>query len=390
MTFMLLVRGVTRNKLRAALTILATVAAFVGFILVRAVGFAWTAADASTVERVVTRHATSMQVGMPIRIIEKVRGVDGVADTTPVTWFGGRIPSEENESFTSLAVEPDSFHRVFPEYGMDEATLTRWKGTRDGAVIGEALASLRRWKVGDTVTLEAPMWPVEEHTPWKLTIVGIYKPLVKTAETSSMFIRYDFFNQRLTPAWRDQVRLIYSQLKPGRNSAEVGRAIDAALLESDSVTLTVDEATFSKGFIASISALLVGLDLISVALLAVATLLTASLVTMSTRERVREFGMLRAIGFSPGFIRTLVVGESSFLSLISAVAACFVGYLLIHKVIGPFLTENAPGVFASFPMPMSALGYVLVTALAGGLVAGLIPATFALRIRTTDALRDIG
>jgi putative ABC transport system permease protein len=120
------------------------------------------------------------------------------------------------------------------------------------------------------------------------------------------------------------------------------------------------------------------------------TLLVASLgmvtsVLANVLDRVREIGVLRAIGMLRGQVRKLVVIESTFVGVIGALAGTFVGvalgYLLLRRIatvqIGWYLPYQLPiGAileFAAITLPVSAL-------------AGLYPAREAAQLQIRDAL----
>lgn len=121
-------------------------------------------------------------------------------------------------------------------------------------------------------------------------------------------------------------------------------------------------------------------------------------ILMSVLERVREFGVMRAMGARPGRVFRLVVVESILVSSIGLVVGFAIGIPLIlwleaHPI--PF-TGEAVGVFEMFGIePLMVfrmngdqlLGLVLVL-LGVALFAALPPAIRAARGRPVDALRE--
>jgi ABC-type lipoprotein release transport system permease subunit len=121
-------------------------------------------------------------------------------------------------------------------------------------------------------------------------------------------------------------------------------------------------------------------------------------VLMSVFERVREFGVLRALGMRPRTVFGLVVLESLLLSLLGIAAGFAIGVPLVmflsHHPI-PLTGESvrqAIAVYGIEPVIQFALARTELVALplvllAVGLVAAVIPAVRASRGRPVDALR---
>lgn len=106
------------------------------------------------------------------------------------------------------------------------------------------------------------------------------------------------------------------------------------------------------------------------------------------KERTNEIGIRRALGATPWSIRGQILTESVFLTIISGMAgivmATGVIALINYAMTGMDTTEMM------FANPSVDLG-VVMTALAilviSGLLAGLIPAQNAIKVKPVDALR---
>ncbi|MBB6097971.1 putative ABC transport system permease protein [Deinobacterium chartae] len=122
---------------------------------------------------------------------------------------------------------------------------------------------------------------------------------------------------------------------------------------------------------------------ISLIALVVGGLAVANTVMMGVFERTREFGTMRAIGAQPGFVWRLVLLESLLLSLLGGLGGLLLGYLGIVAVNA--YTEQLAAISAAAltgRLVLMALGVSLLL----GLLAGLLPARSAGRIRITEAL----
>jgi putative ABC transport system permease protein len=108
---------------------------------------------------------------------------------------------------------------------------------------------------------------------------------------------------------------------------------------------------------------------------------------MSVRERIREVGILKTLGYTPGTILFLILGEAGVISLLGG----FVGLLLASGLTN--VMRHGP----SFIQAMKTLtitpdvgGALLLFAVIIGVVSSFIPAFNASRTPILDSLRNSG
>jgi ABC-type lipoprotein release transport system permease subunit len=145
-------------------------------------------------------------------------------------------------------------------------------------------------------------------------------------------------------------------------------------------TLDAQSASEPSDFPDELLVLIYTLD--AVLLLVTATTLVA-VVLLSVRERIRDFGVLKAIGLTPGQITSTVISSHAALAFVASLVAIPLGiglYLGLFHVAGD-TTEDA--VIA----PWWSLALIPVGALIVVVGATSIPAWLATRIRAADALR---
>ena len=115
----------------------------------------------------------------------------------------------------------------------------------------------------------------------------------------------------------------------------------------------------------------------------------SNIMLVSIRERTKEIGIRRALGAKPSVILKQIMGESITLTFIAGYAGFFFAVLVLAVIDKVTQANNSSGsMFAdpqiSFPMAIGALVVLIVF----GLLAGIIPAQNALKIKAIDALRD--
>ncbi|MBI3664653.1 MAG: FtsX-like permease family protein, partial [Acidobacteria bacterium] len=114
-------------------------------------------------------------------------------------------------------------------------------------------------------------------------------------------------------------------------------------------------------------------------------LVAANTMAMSVRERIKEVGVLKTLGFTTGKVLTMIVAEAVIIAMIGGVLGC----LLAVGLMG--WAAKMPLIFgAGIRMPAAAAAINLVVALLIGLASSVVPAWNAARLPIADALRHTG
>ena len=385
----LYLKKVGRNRLRSLLTLLGIAIAVVAFVLLRTVLTAWTiGADFAAKDRLGTRNKVTFIVPLPKRYIETIRGVPGVVSASYANWFGGKDPRNTNEFFATMAVETATFFTVFDEIIVPPAQKEQWLHDRKGALVGDVIASKMGWKVGDTITLSGSIYPGD----WQFQIDGIYSATRKVVDRSSFFFHWDYLNDSLPEGdrRRDQIGWVTSRIADPGRAAEVSQSIDRLFDDQEIQTLTMSERAMNLSFLGMVSAVLKAIDLVSVVILIIMMLILGNTIAMGARERTREFGVLRAIGFLPHHIALSVLAESLAIGALGGLGGLLLAYPMVERGMGRWLEENMGSFFPYFRVVESTAVAALGLAMALGLAAGILPAYRAARLNLLDALRRVG
>ncbi len=114
----------------------------------------------------------------------------------------------------------------------------------------------------------------------------------------------------------------------------------------------------------------------------------SNIMLIVVKERTKEIGIRRALGASPGNIRNQILTESVFLIIISGMAGIVFGAILIY-VLNYVLDIMGPiDMFANPSVDLRVITTALLILLVSGLLAGLIPAQNAIKLKPVDALRS--
>ncbi|KYG10560.1 ABC transporter permease [Sorangium cellulosum] len=379
-------RNVLRNKFRTLLTVIGAAVAVLAFVLLRTVLTAWNvAADYAAKDRIATRHKISFILPLPKRYMATLREVPGVTEGTFMNWFGGKDPRDATNFFGSMAVESATFFKVYDEMVVSPADMERWQADRKGAIVGDVLATRLGVKVGDTVTLEGSIYP----GPWQFNVSGIYTASRRSMDRSQFIFHYDYLNESIPERDRDQIGWMAARIDDPSRSAEISAAIDKIFDEKDIQTATMSERAMNMSFMAMMSAVLTALNVVSVIILLIMMMILGNTIAMGVRERSREYGVLRALGFEPKHVRIFIIGEAATVGLLAGLVGLAIAYPIIELGMGRWLEENMGGMFPYFRIDPLTMVMAVLLSMGLSLVASLLPAHQASKLSVTDALRRV-
>lgn len=381
-------RNLFRRTWRTILTITVVLLVVFIFCLIRTAITAFSSgADEAAADRLAIRHKVSITMLLPKHYIEDLRQVPGVQKATWVKWFGAKDPKQRVPFFAGFAVDQDSYFDVQSDLQVQPDQLAAWKQTPNGAILGDQLAQKFGVKVGDRLVVESDLYPGQ----WEFQVSGIYAATRKSADRSSLIFRWDFLNNDPRSGYsKEKLGWMVARISDPKQSADISRRIDAKFDSFDDQTLTMSEQAFALAFLGGYAALLSAFGLGSIVILLIMALVLANTIAMNVRERIHEYGVLRAIGFPPRYIFGFILGESVLVALVGGLLGVGAVVLVINHVLGPLMAANLSGGLANFFTPVPVLVTALVAAVVLGLGAGIVPAASASRLKTTDALRRLG
>jgi putative ABC transport system permease protein len=109
--------------------------------------------EASSAKRLVTRHAVSLVFDLPLSYGPRIQAVPGVKRVAINSWFGGTLPAKKegkaqegdtsttdwSNFFNNLAIEPETFLAMYPEYRIPPDHYQAFLQDQRGALIGRKL-----------------------------------------------------------------------------------------------------------------------------------------------------------------------------------------------------------------------------------------------------------
>jgi putative ABC transport system permease protein len=378
----LILKNCWRNRRRTVLTItsIAVSMCLLGVMVAMYRAFYLSNPTPAQAMRLVSRNRVSLTVAIPLAYQSRIKQVSGVREVMMANWFGGTYKDarDPKNQFSRFAVEPDKLFTLYAEYRIPEDQKQAFIHDRTACVIGRDLANTFGFKVGDRIHLIGDIYPGD----YEFTIRGVFD---SPPPNGIMYLNKEYIDQSMPQVRRGEVGMYYILTDDPRNSPRIAEAIDRQFRNSPTETKTESEQAFVIGFLSLLGNVKLFLMGIAGAVTFTILLVSANTMAMSVRERVREVGVLKTLGFTPGTVLGLILGEACCISIAGGILGYILSTLLMQGVnsspFGGFVPNQ------SFFEPMVALVCILIAGVIG-LFSSLVPAMAASRIPIVQALRS--
>ena len=380
--FPLIVKNCWRNRRRTSLTIASIGVSMCLLGVLMAVYHAFYMSDPAPDQalRLVTRNRVSLTFPIPLFYRDKIRQVPGVTDIMMSQWYGGvyKDARDPKNFFARFGVEPQKMFQIYGELKIPEDQKQAWLHDRTGCVIGRDLANKFNFHVGDRITLTGDIFP----GTLELTVRGIFDS-PRTSE--ALYFDWAYVEEGLDEGRKGNVGTFNIVVDNTDDVPRVAKTIDDEFHNAPVQTRTETEQAFILSFVAMLGNVKLFLLSICAAVMFTILLVSGNTMAMSVRERVREVGVLKTLGFTGGNILQIILGEACAIS----VAGGAIGYLLSTFLTGGVKKSPAGAFLPSIKQfdPSVAAACILV-ALGIGLVSSFIPAWNASRTNIVEALRS--
>ncbi|MEO6200708.1 MAG: FtsX-like permease family protein [Cryobacterium sp.] len=310
------------------------------------------------------------------------------------------------DTFTVLGLDPADT-AVGPLSAMtltDGRTLDSADAGKNVVVLDVGYATSATLAVGGTLTVAGA----------DLAIVGLVTSTSSDAATAAnAYIPLDV--AQTLSGLTGQVSDVYVQAASSTDIAQVRANIETALPDT-TVKTQAELASSVSGSLTTASALASNLGMwLSLIVLGAAFLIAILFTISGVTRRTREFGTLKAIGWSNGRVVRQVAGESLAQGLLGGAAGIAIGLLgiLVVNLVAPTLSAGASSdagaaagreaggfgrtaqavapadITLTAPVTVSVILIAVGLAVFGGLLAGAIGGWRASRLRPAEALRSV-
>jgi putative ABC transport system permease protein len=379
----LIVKNCWRNRRRTTLTIVSIGVSMCLLGVLIAVYHALYLSDATPDQamRVVTRNRISLTVPIPLFYRDRIRQVPGVKEIMSSQWFNGvyKDARDPKNFFARFGVDPpDKLFTIYGELKIPEDQKQAFIRDRTGTVIGRDLANKFNFHLGDRITLIGDIYP----GTLELTVRGIFD---SPRQSEMLYFNWAYVREGLSESRKGEVGTFDILCDDAGVVPRVANAIDDGFRNSPVETRTETEQAFLRSFVGMLGNVKLFLISICAAVMFTILLVSGNTMAMSVRERVREVGVLKTLGFTGGNILFIILGEACAISI----AGGAIGFLLSTFLTGG-VKKSPAGMFLP-PIqrfdPSVASACILV-ALGIGLISSFIPAWNASRTTIVEALRS--
>lgn len=286
---------------------------------------------------------------LPESLLARIRSDPGVAGAAGVFLLVTTVDGQQSSLVVGLKPGEFTWRR-----------LTLIRGDRSGALLGD-----RSGFHGRTVRIGTRSFPVSGvfHTGDSFEDTSVVLPLARVQALAKH---------------PGEVTSIGVTVKLGQKPATVARRLEQAYGISAIVepgqAVKVDTSSrliLNVGWVISVLALIVG------------GIGVTNTMAMSVFERVREIGILRAVGWSDGRVAGLIVSEALGISVVALALGLAGGIVAAAE----FTTQTGLSTLVSPRFTAGVFLWGLAFALGVGLVGAAYPAWRALRLRPIEALR---
>jgi putative ABC transport system permease protein len=374
----LILKNLFRKKVRTALTMGSFAVALFLYGLLSVLNGAFSQGiDVAGADRLVVVNRVSIIQPLPLSYRDRLLRMPGVTQVTFANWFGGVYQDEKN-FFAQFAIDREHYRQMFPEFVIADDQWRDFLGDKEGAVVGEALAERFKWKLGDRIPIRGTIFA----GAWEFNLRGIYRGQRAQDDVNQFWFRWDLLEERRQlgkglVGWYT-VRVASPDAGPA-----VGKAIDESFANSAYETKTDTEKAFAASFVKQMGNIQLLIMTVGSVVFFTLLLVTGNTMAIAVRERTRELAVMKAVGFSDGFVLAMVIVESLVVAAIGGAVGLGLTKLLTLR------GDPTGGLLPFFYLSPEDALLGLLLALGVGLTASALPALSAARLRVVDALRRV-
>lgn len=329
--------------------------------------------------RLMTINRTGLLQSLPSSYADRVRNLEGVRQVVGIRFFGGYI-DQRHDSVPLLMADAEAYLAASPVEGLSARARAAFLSQRDGVIVDEATAAQRGWKVGDRITVRSLLHiNAERGEEWSFTVTGTFPAKGADGPQAGMLGHITYLDENVV-AGRDFFNWLTVVTTTPSMGGPVARRIDGLFQNSAYETTTMSETAMAQAFISQVADLTLIVNLVVGAAFLALLIGVANTTALTIRQRTRQIGTLKAIGYTPIRILRMILVEVATLSI----GGAFLGLLLAGWLLGSALRGmRLPAPELGLPTATIIQGAVMALLLA--MITGIPPAVRAMRINPSKA-----
>lgn len=375
----LVLKQVTRHRVRSLLTIGGVAIAMYLFVAIQAMqqGVAEaTTASAADTTLVVYREDRfcPFTSKLPEYYLPKIEQIEGVQSVVPMRVIVNNCRASL-DVVTFRGVPRDRFASTIARHGeITSGSIDEWQRRSDAALLGETLAARRGLSVGDTF----------DAAGITAYVAGILKS-DQPQDQNVAYVHLDNLQQQADKRLGTVTQFNVKVDDPARLDA-VSAKIDELFAASEQPTSTRSE----KAFVAQVAGEMIELigftRYLGWGCLAAVLALVGNAIVLSVQDRIKEHAILQTLGYNGSLIGRLIVTEAVVMGVVGGLVGAAGALLTIRLTRVSFSVDGL-----SLPIQADAklLGVGLLLAIGLGVLAGLVPAIQASRRPIASCFRAV-
>jgi len=242
-----------------------------------------------------------------------------------------------------------------------------------GVVISENFGHLNHLKKGDSLELATPKGPR------RFQVLGTYEEYAWPQ--GALYIHRPVYDAQ----WGDpSVTYLDVKFKPGADRKDLRRRLAETLKQKYSLFVyDVDDLKRVSDTVMDNTLVLMNVQVALAIVIGFFGIVNTLLI--SVMQRTREIGLLRAVGMTTRQVGTMIVIESSFIAVIGAVLGVLLGLAGARWPLALHVAQVA-GYWLPLYIPWATVAVALGAAVLIGVVASILPARRASRIKVLEAI----
>ncbi|HYE02655.1 MAG TPA: ABC transporter permease [Phycisphaerales bacterium] len=375
----LVLKQVWRQRTRSLLTVLGVAVAMFLFASVQAMDRGVTRATSATrADTVLVVYRENrycpFSSRLPEHYLQRIARLPGVASVVPMKIVVNNCRASL-DVITFRGVPAEGFRQYARAMTFLDGSFEKFEARGDAAVIGEALARRRGFRVGDgfdaagiTVNVAGI---IRSDEPQDENVAYVHLGFLQRANERNQEGIVTQFNVRVTDA----------ALLP-----QVARAIDEEFQDDQDPTHTRTEKAFVEAAARDVVEIVRFTRWLGWGCLAAVLALVGNAIVLSVQDRVKEHAIMQTLGFGRGLLARLIVAEGLVLGLIGGSLGTAGACALLWLRPVSFSTE---GINLTVSAPPGLLAAGVVGSAVLGALAGLVPAWQASRREIAACFRAV-
>ncbi len=321
------------------------------------------------------------------RDLEEIRKVKGVSEAAGIVFKTVPVKYGSKLKYTYLTGLPtDKSMKVIEEMQNMKVTQGRFLEKRDEkkAVVAYSLHSRKYFgkniKVGDKLTINNQ----------EFEVVGLLDSFGNQEDDNNIFVPMEdaraIFNDE------EGLNIIYVEISEGVNQKEVANRIERSLRKLHDVEEGSEDfdVQTSDELLRTVNSILMVMQVVFVGIASI-SLLVGGVGIMNTMytsvlERVREIGVMKAVGARNLDILLIFIIESGILGLVGGIIGASLGSFIAKSIEKIAIQQFGSALLKAHISPVLIFGSILFSFIVGAL-SGLAPAYQASKLKPVEALR---